>query len=394
MSAIFTYSSPHQFEPLLPTSLPLDLEQKTSEVVRASARLSAQAHPSARAVIRELVRSMNSYYSNRIEGQGTHPWNIERALRREFSDQPDIAYLQRVALAHIEAERALEQHVAAGENPRSSVFLIDAHRAMYSRLVEADRVTEDKRVIEPGVLRAVDVTIGHHLPPTAASVDAFLKRMDRVYAKGMGGETSVIAVACLHHRAAWVHPFLDGNGRAVRLQSHCALWGMSEGLWSPSRGLARSVADYYARLHNADLPRRGDLDGRGNLTTAGLIEWIAYFIDVCADQVNFMSRMLELDGMKRRIEALITFRSAHDKAMRAEAILPLYHVFAAGPVTRGEFGQLTGLGERTARSLLSRLLATGLVVNDSPLGPVRFGLPLDALQFLLPELYPEAATSP
>jgi DNA-binding IclR family transcriptional regulator len=80
--------------------------------------------------------------------------------------------------------------------------------------------------------------------------------------------------------------------------------------------------------------------------------------------------------------------------MRAEAILPLYHVFAAGPVTRGEFGQLTGLGERTARSLLSRLLATGLVVNDSPLGPVRFGLPLDALQFLLPELYPEAATSP
>lgn len=391
MSAILIYDSPHQFEPLLPSALPVELEQATNEVVRASARLTAQAHPTARAVIRELVRSMNSYYSNRIEGQGTHPLNIERALRCEFSDQPGIAYLQRVALAHIDAERALEQCVVNGENPRSSTFLIRAHEAMYSRLAEADRITDDKRVVEPGVLRSDNVTIGQHLAPTAASLAAFLERMDQVYPRQKAGAAVLIAVACLHHRAAWVHPFLDGNGRAVRLQSHCALWEMTEGLWSPSRGLARSVTDYYARLHNADMSRRGDLDGRGNLTTAGLIEWIEYFVGMCADQVNFMSRMLELDGMKRRIEALVTFRSAHDKAMRAEAILPLHHVFAAGPVTRAEFAQLTGLGERTARSLLARLLATGLMVSDTPLGPVRFGLPLDALQFLLPELYPEAA---
>jgi hypothetical protein len=103
-----------------------------------------------------------------------------------------------------------------------------------------------------------------------------------------------------------------------------------------------------------------------------------------------MTRMLDLDQMKRRIEALLTFRAAHDKQIRSEAILPLYHVFAAGPVTRGEFTQLTGLGERTARTLLSRLLTTRLLVSDTPLGPVRFGLPLDSLQFLFPELYPEA----
>ena len=82
------------------------------------------------------------------------------------------------------------------------------------------------------------------------------------------------------------------------------------------------------------MPRRGDLDGRGNLTTAGLVEWIDFFLDICLDQVGYMNRMLELDGMKRRIEALITFRGMHDKSVRPEAILPLYHVFAAGPVTR------------------------------------------------------------
>lgn len=186
--------------------------------------------------------------------------------------------------------------------------------------------------------------------------------------------------------------FLDGNGRSARLQTHCALWPLSEGLWSPSRGLARATQDYYVHLNNADSARRGDLDGRGNLSTAGLNEWIEFFLGICQDQVTFMGRMLDLDDMKRRIEALIIFRHAHDKEVRKEAILPLYHLFAAGPLKRMEFAQMTGLGERTARSLMSKLLKSGLLVSDTASGPVRWGLPLDSLQFLFPELYPEAAT--
>lgn len=105
-----------------------------------------------------------------------------------------------------------------------------------------------------------------------------------------------------------------------------------------------------------------------------------------------MARMLDLDSMKTRIHALISFRAAHDKSIRPEAIVPLYHLFLAGPTPRGEFQQMTGLGERTARSLLSRLIETGLVTSEGHTAPVRFAFPLDALQFLLPELYPEAAT--
>lgn len=386
------YDSPHQFEPLIPASMPPVLLEKAADIVRSATRLTGAAHPTARAAVRELVRSMNSYYSNRIEGHGTHPLNIERALRREFSDKPDVARLQRVALAHIEAERELEARVAAGESAMSSAFLVAAHHALYARLSEEDRTTIEGCVVVPGEIRTEDVEVGRHLPPTAASLPRFLARMDQVYDRPTGWDSQLIAVACAHHRAAWVHPFIDGNGRAVRLQSHCALWPLSDGMWSPGRGLARSRDDYYARLHNADQPRRGDLDGRGNLTTTGLIEWVEFFLDICEDQVSFMGKMLELDGMKRRIEALITFRAIHDKAIRPEAILPLHHVFAAGPVTRREFSQMTGLGERTARSLMSRLLHTGLLVSDSAAGPVRFGLPLDSLQFLFPELYPEAAT--
>ena len=388
------YNAIHQFEPLLPTSLPNAISEKAGGIVLAATRLAASAHPTARATVRELIRSMNSYYSNRIEGQGTHPLQIEQALRREFSDKPDVARLQRVAIAHIEAERELEDLVRQGESAMSSRFLFKAHNALYSRLVQADRITEDGQIVIPAELRQKDVQVGAHVAPAVDSLEAFLARMDQVYDQSMSWEAKLIAIACAHHRAAWVHPFTDGNGRAIRLQSHCALWPLSDGMWSPNRGLARSVEQYYAKLHNADLPRRGDLDGRGNLTTQGLLEWIDFYLDVCTDQVKLMQHMLELDGMKQRIVALVTFRCAHDKAFRAEAILPLYHVFAAGPLTRREFAQMTGLGERTARSLLSRLLSAGLLTSESPLGPVRFGLPLDALLFLFPQLYPEASTKP
>ncbi len=53
---------------------------------------------------------------------------------------------------------------------------------------------------------------------------------------------------------------------------------------------------------------------------------------------------------------------------------------------------MTGLGERTARALLSRLIETGLVAGAGHTAPVRFAFLLDALQFLLPDLYSEAAT--
>lgn len=57
-----------------------------------------------------------------------------------------------------------------------------------------------------------------------------------------------------------------------------------------------------------------------------------------------------------------------------------------GAETRAEFKQMTGLGDKVAQMPLSRLLKTGLVETDSPLGPVRFGLPLDALRFYFPDL--------
>ncbi len=396
-TSLKAYTQPHQFEPLLPARGLDELAARTRAVVEASHRLQGMAHATTRAALRELVRSMNSYYSNLIEGQSTHPLNIERALTNVApSREPDTARRQRLAVAHIDAERELELQCKTEREALASTFLMRCHGSLDSRLSEPDRRTDKEgHPVEPGQLRNADVAVARQQAPAWAAVPAFLARADEMYAKDWRLDRLLVAVACAHHRLMWVHPFVDGNGRAVRLQTHCAMQALTAGLWSVNRGLARRRDEYYTHLSNADMARQGDLDGRGNLSERMLLAWCDFFIAICEDQVALMTRMLDLGDVKKRLDALVTVRAKQrgGDGYRDEAVLALHHVFAAGPVARGEFVQLTGLGERTGRKVLAALLADGLLASDTPKGEVRLGLPLDALNILMPNLYPEAATA-
>jgi hypothetical protein len=62
----------------------------------------------------------------------------------------------------------------------------------------------------------------------------------------------------------------------------------------------------------------------------------------------------------------------------------------SGEFERGKAAAITGYGERTARTALSRLIGQGLLVSDSPRTPVRLGLPLAVIERWFPALYPAA----
>lgn len=397
-SAKSLYAQPHQFEPLLPQVRLEPLIERTRDVFEKSLRVTRAAHPHTLDAVRELVRNMNSYYSNLIEGQGTHPANIDRALKADFSGKPDVARRQRIALAHIEAERELEVSLREGDVAEANIlrsdFLVRAHRSLYSRLDSGDRTTKDDVIVVPGEIRNLEVIVGDHVAPAHRSIVAFLSRMDEVYGRARGVDMLLCHISAEHQRAAWVHPFVDGNGRACRLQTHCALFRMSEGLWSVNRGLARQRDKYYQMLQAADAQRRGDLDGRGNLSEAGLRAWCEFFIELCDDQVSFMAATLELDLLKDRIASLVAMRteSSQYANYRRETMLPLHHVAIAGELSRGDFVRMMGIPERTAQRSISQLLGDGLLVSSGPKSALRFGIPLDSLSVLFPGLYPEAST--
>lgn len=388
-------NSPSQMHPMLPG------DHRWDELVGKAALIRDQASRSSVPIgqettdsLRQLVRSMNSYYSNRIEGHGTHPLNIERALRDGYSESPQVARLQRLAVAHIDAEKEAELVLSEGIiHPLSAQAIQMAHTQIYKRLDEQDRITDDGVIVLPGMFRSRDVKVGHHVPPSHEHLDAFLSEFDFFYDKPWSIERGIIAAACAHHRMAWIHPFFDGNGRAVRLQTHLALLEITKGLWSVNRGFARTQADYYQYLAAADSPRRGDLDGRGQLSESGLLSWVDYFINTCLDQASFIYSLLDTKGIKDRIAAWVHVVHATNPRIRSQAILPLHHLFLVGSVTRAEFNQMTGLGERTARYQMSALLDLGVLISESKHSPVRFGFPVGQLHILMPGLYPEAAVS-
>ena len=345
---------------------------------------------------------MNSYYTNKIEGQHTRPIDIERALNKQFDADKKQAQKQRLAVAHIQTEEELENELPT-PTPAAPLFepayVRRIHAELYGRLPARDRVTGEGEPMVPGELRKGHVAAGRFVAPPPNDVPELLDTWHAHYGAAPGVERAIVAVACSHHRLLWVHPFPDGNGRAARLHSHLTLTalGLTRGLWSPVRGMARDQESYYARLNNADLPRRNDLDGRGPLTQEGLVAFARWFLEICLDQARFMRDALRLEQVQNRLDELLIWLAARPWKMgtersviKTEALEALHYTALTGPLDRSRFMAMTGLPPRTARRVLASLLDFGLLSSESSRAPVAFRVPLASLRFLFPRLWPEA----
>ena len=107
------FDNPMQMEPLLPGEhMRSALLEQAHDLIRSADQLAGKCQPGALDGLRGLLRAMNSYYTNRIEGQHTLPAEIEQALRNDYSADADKARRQRLAVAHMATEEALEQRWA------------------------------------------------------------------------------------------------------------------------------------------------------------------------------------------------------------------------------------------------------------------------------------------
>lgn len=392
------YTKISEMEPMMPSDSTGELGDLAIEVIRKSAAISAAVHSVTRRGIVELVRKMNSYYSNLIEGHNTHPVDIDRAMREDFSKDPVKRARQLESKAHIEVQKSIESRIE--DTPEivitSKSFLCWIHKEFYERMPEeylvvqrADGKTE--KVI-PGEIRELEVEVGRHLPPKSEYLNAFMKRFEEVYdPHRLKGLNQVVATAASHHRLAWIHPFLDGNGRVTRLMTHAYLKKAKidgHGLWTVSRGFARNREEYLAALAGADQSRRGDLDGRGNLSQAGLFGFCKFFLKIAIDQIDFMTGLLDLDDMQKRIQAVVD-RKVSFGELKPEAGHLLRDVFLRGEIPRGEIPSIIGMPERSARRVVSSLLEKNYLVSGSEKGPVMLGFPASMVGYYFPRLYPE-----
>lgn len=339
-----------------------------------------------------LVREMNCYYSNLIEGHNTHPIDIQRALFGQTSTDPKKRDLQLEAVAHIEVQRWIDEG-GLGEPTATTASVLEIHRRFYEALpdslawVEKPETGEKLKVV-PGKPRNEHVEVGRLIPVSPGAVMRHLEHWERSYGK-LGSFETVLNTAAAHHRLLWVHPFLDGNGRVARLVSYAMLRQALDtcGLWSVARGLARNAQKYKANLMACDAPRRNDLDGRGNLSEENLVEFTRFFLDICLDQIEFMEGLMRPKDLRGRIMAWaddeIRLKRLNDKAK-----LILDHILFNGSLERKDLPGIVGTDERQARRMAQPLVESGLIRATTTRAPYVLAFPAVLASRLMPGLYP------
>jgi Fic family protein len=344
----------------------------------------------------DLVRSMNCYYSNKIEGHDTLPIEIERALIEDYSDDKKRRDLQFEAKAHVATQRWIDEGALAGRSGTVTAVL-DVHYRFENALpedllwVENPRTKQRERVV-PGATRTFDVQVGRHVPVSPGAIERFMKRWEQAYARLRKFET-VLQSAAAHHRLVWIHPFADGNGRVSRLISYAMLLEAldSGGIWSIARGLSRRESEYKGHLAACDLPRRNDLDGRGNCEEM-LAEFTVFFLKVCLDQVQFMTQLMQPNALRKRI-----MEWAKEEE-RVGGILPrstrvLAHILTHRELERKDVTEVVGFDDRKARRVTALLHKRGIITARTHKAPFRIALALPAAvaPSFMPGLYPRNA---
>jgi len=342
----------------------------------------------------DLVRAMNCYYSNLIEGHDTHPIDIERALQNDYSDESRKRDLQLEARAHVTVQKWIDEDGLTGR-----AATMDGIREIHQRFGELlpedllwveDQQGGERIAMEPGALRNRDVIVADHVAISPGALPRFLKRFEQVYSN-LGKAQTIFSAAAAHHRLLWVHPFLDGNGRVARLMSYAMLRDALDtgGIWSIARGLARQEAQYKRHLISCDQPRRGDLDGRGSRSEAALAEFTEFFLQTCIDQVAFMERLVQPNKLRERIRIWV------EEEVRTEGLPPqsgnvLEAILYRGELPRGDVADIVGTGDRQARRIISALVKEGVLQSESTRAPLKITFPARLAGRWMPGLFPEA----
>ena len=391
-------------EPLLPQGQSSRLSELTHEILKGAGRLTGQVHsPLVLKRVADLVREMNCYYSNLIEGHKTIPRDIERAMKRDFSHDETQRNNQQLSLAHIAVEKLMEESLASESvDVYSPDFIRWLHREFYTRLPEplhwATSKGGKRYLIKPGSLRDFMVDVGTHTPPGFEALSAFLNRFHSFYGdKHILESDRIVAIAAAHHRLAWIHPFGDGNGRVIRLQSQAQLihHGIAaHGLWTLSRGLARWRPRYYANLAAADRGRRNELDGRGNLSDAALADFCVFFLETILDQIQFMSGLLGLSALRTRVERYFQFEALHLKRYRQELMRVARALVDEGEMPRGRVREITGKAATVSAEIIKLGLEEGYFETLSPKGPLLVAFPAKLQEFYFPQLFLDLPVEP
>ena len=395
------------FTPIAPTdingNIDLNLLAKANLLLVEAAKLEGSHTPQILQAVRDLLYTVNSYYSNKIESEGTHIIDIQKAMKQEYSSDTKKRNLQMLSLTHIVVQKECENYFKENHtsSPYNKEFILNIHKSFYTKegMESFLKLSNDgmQETMNPGTLRNHDVKVGTHIAPSSDELNSMMSQYEHLYNKSMATDNAVklIHILSSHHRLMWIHPFLDGNGRTARLALDAAFASINMsgyGLWNISRGLARNSNEYKEYLAYADMPKQGERDGKGPLSTLALSKFVEFMLDTALDQISYMNKHLKLNALTAKIELYVQrtndgLLDVNPLPKHSEKIFK--HLLLCGECSRGKVPEIIGMKERTASRVISELLKRDYIESDTKAGPIRLKIGPSMATYLFPMLVPE-----
>lgn len=377
------------------------LEQKILDLLQLDGQLDYAIPKTIRQDLIYFLRFMNSYYSNRIEGNSTRPKELLQLAAsplQESLQQSTQSKDKREILRHIEVQLHLAKNPFLPSQVATAKFIQYLHQQFYANCSPEDLIIQDKdtpttHYIVPGEYRNTLVEVGRHIPPKPEDIQAYMRWFSEFYnIAHQDGINKFYAAAASHHRLAWIHPFLDGNGRVTRLftDSFMQACGLKTyGVWTMARGFSRHADEYFKQLALADYPRQGISDGRGILSDRGLESFSCFFYNTAIDQIRFFIDLLEPEQLATRLEYYFQLRIQgalpQQNKLPKESLFIYKTLLFEGSRPRLFFQNSLHISERKLRDIIKLMVSDGLIIAPHK-SDLQVKLPTKIIDYLFPRL--------
>jgi len=371
-----------KIDPLCP-STEIEDEDLVVDLIKKASGLACQLPSVIRKSLGYLIRPMNSFYSNFIEGYYTSPREIDCALsstHKEFDSQKRA--LQNFAVAQTNIKWKIDD----GSDPPFEPTDIDYLKWLYREIFKSYRHEHFEVLLRPDERqRAIPSgELGKGLPRSDyLSLMEYFKKTYRSNNRFSKVEQFMI-LGATHQRLLRIKPFSHGNIMVASLMSHACIQkcGLDGSLWSVARALAWNAPEYRALFMDAS---RIEMDK--SIAEMSLLKFCRFFLKICIEEIDFMASLLKPEALLHRMGEHVR-EEILSKRLHKGSFKILRESFLTGEVQRSRFGEITGYSERMARDIVSDLLNKGYLKSDEkPCSPLVLAFPLKIVDHWFPRLY-------
>lgn len=251
--------------------------------------LSGSTHHKVFFQLKHIFHTLESIGSARIEGNNTTIAEyIETKLDGEETPTSDIREIQNIE----KAMEFVEENIL--NYPINKTFLSELHKMIVDGLLPPPNGEGDHT---PGLYRNKNLMIqkSNHLPPESFLVDGYMRELFDFINTEHSPKYDLLKSAIAHHRFVWIHPYGNGNGRAVRLFTYAMLikngFNVNVGrIINPTAVFCSNRNNYYDNLAKADTG-----------TKEGILEWCEYVLRGLKEEIEKIDKLSDYNYLRSEI---------------------------------------------------------------------------------------------